>query len=311
MRILIVGAGAMGSRFGVALHKGGADVVLFDVNKEHVAAINNNGLEVRSDGKTENFKLPACSSVDVLQGFTHVFIFTKSIHTKSALEAIKTILTDDVILVTLQNGLGNIETIREAAPKNPIIAGITNYAAGFVKAGVIDANGSGITKLQALEPANPKIAEDFVEVLHTGDMTGDVVSDIGHHIWGKIAFNAALNTITTLTGLSVGLVGGTAESMEMACNVAKNVAKTARAAGINLSDEEVCTSIKSVMRPEMSENHYPSMFQDVSARRKTEVETICGKVLETAKTFSVEVPYLHSVYLLIRAIENNYSNRIN
>ena len=274
MKVLIAGSGGMGSRFGVALHKGGADVILFDVNKEHIDTINKNGLEVHSDGKTDIYKLPACSSTGCLEGITHIMIFTKSIHTKSALETIKTLLSDDVILISMQNGLGNIEMLREAAPNCPIIAGITNYTAGFSKAGVIIADGSGITKIQALPPANPKIADEFVEVLHKGGMTGDVVNDIDNHIWGKIAFNAALNTITTLTGLSVGFVGGTPESREMAFNVAKDVAKIARASGVNLSDEEVCDSIKSVMKPEMSANHYPSMFQDVSASRKTEAETI-------------------------------------
>ena len=309
MKVLIVGAGAMGARFGVALHKGGAEVMLFDVNKEHIAAINEKGLEVRSDGKTNFYRLPACSSVEGLHGFTHLFIFTKSIHTKSALETIKKVITDDVILVTLQNGLGNIDILKEAAPKCSVIAGITNYAAGVVGPGIVTADGSGITKIQALDPADPKIADEFITVLHRGGMTCDVVTDIQRQIWGKIAFNAALNTVTTLTGLSVGLTGATAESREMAFNVAKDVAKTARAAGINLSDEEACDSIKSVMKPEMSANHYPSMFQDVAARRKTEVETICGKVLEIAKTFDVKAPYLHCVYLLIRAIEDNYSNR--
>jgi 2-dehydropantoate 2-reductase len=309
MRVLVVGAGAVGSRFGGALHKGGAEVVLFDIMKDHLSAINVIGLEVHSDGKTDIYNLPACLSVDGLNGFTHIFIFTKSIHTESALKTIKKVITDDVILVTLQNGLGNIEMLRGIAPQCRIIAGVTNYAAGMVTPGIIDANGSGITKLQALEPADSKIAVEFAEVLHKGGMAGDVVYDIQHHIWGKIAFNAALNTITSLTGLSVGLVGATTETCEMAFNVAKDVAKTARAAGINISDDEVCDSIKSVMNPEMSANHYPSMFQDIAACRKTEVETICGKVLKIARKFDIQTPYLHSVYLLIRAIENNYSNR--
>jgi len=309
MNVLIVGAGGMGARFGVALYNGGAEVTLFDVNEEHITAINSKGLEVRSDGKIDIYKLPACSSVDGLSGFSHVFIFTKSIHTKSALEKIKKIITKDVILVTLQNGLGNIDILLEAAPECSIIAGITNYTGVIAGPGIIIADGSGITKLQALYPSDPKIADEFIAVLRNGGMTGDVVTDIQRHIWAKIAFNAALNTITTLTGLSVGLVGGTAESREMAFNVAKDVAKIARSIDLDLSDEEACDSIKSVMKPEMSANHYPSMFQDVAARRKTEVQTICGKALEIAKTNGIEAPYLHCVYLLIRAIEDNYSNR--
>jgi 2-dehydropantoate 2-reductase len=309
MKVLIAGAGGMGSRFAAVLQKGGAEVVLFDINREHTEAVNRNGLEIHSDGKTERYHISACSSLEGSADFTHFFIFTKSIHTLSALELIKPHIGRDAVLITLQNGLGNIETLRAFAPQNPIIAGITNYAAFFTQPGIIEANGSGITKLQALPPADPRIAEELNEVLHKGGMNSDVADNILHHIWGKVAFNAALNTITALTGLSVGMVGATPEARDLAFNVARDVAKTARAAGVDLSDHEALESIKSVMKPEMSANHYPSMFQDVSAKRKTEVETICGKVLEAAGKAGIEIPYVHSVYLLIRAIEDNYSNR--
>jgi 2-dehydropantoate 2-reductase len=309
MNVLIVGAGAMGSRFGLALQNGGAGVTLFDVNQAHIDMIRSRGLEVHADGKVTVEKIPAVSSVEGLTGFTHLFIFTKSIHTASALETIKSIITPTVILVTMQNGLGNIETIRAAAPGNPIIAGITNYPAIFLGPGVIETGGSGITKIQALEGADPEIAGEFAEALHRGGMDADVVDNILHHIWGKVAFNAAMNTITSLTGLSVGLLGSTPESLEMAFKVSTDVARTARAKGIDLSDEDVCESLRSVLKPGMSSGHYPSMFQDVSARRKTEVETICGKVLEAAKETGVQTPYLHSVYLLVRAIEDNYADR--
>jgi 2-dehydropantoate 2-reductase len=225
------------------------------------------------------------------------------------MESVKALIKDDTILVTLQNGLGNIEAIREAAPHSPIIAGITNYPAIYLGPGVIRADGSGITKFQAIDGADPALADEFALALHRGGMEADVTDNILRHIWGKVAFNAAMNTITSLTGLSVGLLGSTPESLTMAFNVAKDVALAARANGINLSDEEVCDSIRSVLKPGMSSGHYPSMFQDVSAGRKTEVETICGKVLETAEKFKIKTPYLHSVYLLIRAIEDNYPNR--
>jgi 2-dehydropantoate 2-reductase len=308
MKVLIVGAGAMGSRFGAALADGGAEVVLFDVNREHTEAINRRGLEIHAGGKVLFKKIPAASGTEGLGNFTHLFVFTKSIHTRSALRSIKPLINPAGIFVTLQNGLGNIEAIKDAAPLNPVIAGITNYPAVYLGPGVIEAGGSGITKLQTVDGAD-SLAAEFAGVLRRGGMEADVVDNIHHHIWGKLAFNAALNTITALTGLSVGLVGATAESLTMAFNVAKDVAAAARGAGIDLSDEEVCDSIRSVMKPEMSSNHYTSMFQDVGAQRKTEVETICGKVLEKSKELEINTPYLHSVYLLVRAIEDNYPGR--
>jgi len=52
------------------------------------------------------------------------------------------------------------------------------------------------------------------------------------------------------------------------------------------------------------------MLQDVMARRKTEIDCICGKVLEEGASVGTDTPYLRSVYCLIRAIESNYPKRI-
>jgi len=310
MRVLIVGSGAMGSRYGVALHKGGAEVVLFDVNKEHTKAISENGLMVHSDGEARTYKIAATSDIQKVGAFDYAFVFTKAIHTISAMETVAPALRDSTIIVTLQNGMGNVETLRKLAPKSPIIAGTTNYAAALLGPGQLEANGSGITKVQLVHGSDSKIAEELAKVLEAGGIHVDVVNDIEYYIWAKVAFNAALNTVTALTGLSVGDVGAAPESLDMVFRIAKDVAKVARSKGINLSDEEACDSIRSVMDPKMSSGHHPSMLQDVMARRKTEVDCICGKVLEAGASTGAETPYLKSAYSLIKAIESNYSKRV-
>ncbi len=310
MRILIVGSGAMGSRYGVALHRGGAEVVLFDVNKEHTRAISENGLVVHSDGTTSTYKIAATSDISQVGIFDYAFVFTKAIHTVSALETVAPALRASTILVTLQNGMGNIETLRTFSPTSPIIAGTTNYAAALLGPGQLEANGSGITKMQLVAGAAQETADNLARVLEAGGIHVDLVEDIQHYIWAKVAFNAALNTVTALTGLSVGDVGAAPESLEMVFRIAKDVAKVARRTGVDLEDEEVCASIQSVMDPTMSSGHHPSMLQDVIARRKTEIDCICGKVLDAGTATGTETPYLASVYSLIKAIERSYAKRV-
>ena len=226
------------------------------------------------------------------------------------METVAPSLRDTTVLVTLQNGMGNIETLRELAPSSPIVAGTTNYAAALLGPGKLEADGSGITKMQTVHGPDPKIADRLAEVLEAGGIHVDVVTDIEHYIWAKVAFNAALNTVTSLTGLSVGDVGAAPESLDMTFRIAKDVAKVARSKGVSLSDEEVCDSIRVVMDPKMSSGHHPSMLQDVMARRKTEIDCICGKVLEVGASTGTDTPYLWSVYSLIKAIESSYAKRV-
>jgi 2-dehydropantoate 2-reductase len=310
MRILIVGAGAMGCRYGLALHLSGCEVTLYDVNRAHIDAVAANGLEVHSDGRVETHRIRAVSSIPDTDRFEYIFIFTKALHTASAVESLLPVLDRNTSLVTLQNGLGNIETISRFVPSSSVIAGTTNYAAAYLGPGRIDANGSGITKLQCVSGADRSVAERLAAALEAGGIRTVVVDDIERQIWCKVAFNAALNTLTAITGLTVGNVGSTPEALETAFLVAKDVAKVARSKRIPLSDEEVCDAIRSVMSPGMSSTHRPSMLQDVLAKRKTEIESICGKVLETGVSTGTETPYLRAVHNLVRAIESNYSNRI-
>lgn len=300
----------MGSRYGLALHLSGGDVTLFDVNRAHVDAVRANGLEVHSDGRVETFSIRAVSSIPETERFDYIFIFTKALHTGSAMESLLPALDRNTVLVTLQNGLGNIETIVRYAPASPVIAGTTNYAAAFLGPGKIDANGSGITRIQAVSGDGRSAAERIAAALEAGGIRTEVVRDIERQIWGKVAFNAALNTLTAITGLTVGDIGSIPEALETAFLVAKDVAKVARSRNIPLTDEEVCGSIRSVMTPGMSSTHRPSMLQDVLAKRKTEIECICGKVLEAGVSTGTETPYLRAVHNLIRAIESNYPKRI-
>lgn len=216
MVISIIGAGAMGCRFGVAFAEAGAQVWLYDVWQEHVNQMNANGLVVEDGvGGERTLEVNAVSDISRMPVSDVVVIFTKSMYTMDAITKAVPIIGRDTAVLTLQNGLGNIEAIREATGNNPVIAGVTNYASDLLKPGRVELKGSGVTKMMALDEGAREKAARLVGLLcavgHNAMLSDDVLIDI----WEKVAFNAALNTTTAITGLTVGGVGSLSESRQL------------------------------------------------------------------------------------------------
>ena len=112
MRIAIAGSGAMGCRFGSMLYEAGNDVLLVDEWPDHVEAIKNKGLEIVNEngtytpGITAAFPYEAHGEVDLL------IVFTKAMQTDSMVRSCKHLINKETRVLTLQNGLGNIEILK-------------------------------------------------------------------------------------------------------------------------------------------------------------------------------------------------------
>jgi 2-dehydropantoate 2-reductase len=122
-------------------------------------------------------------------------------------------------------------------------------------------------------------------------------------IWEKLAFNAALNSLTAVTGLTVGGVATTTEGRELAHSIAKEVVMVANRKGIAASETAVLATVDSALRDHG--DHLPSMLQDIRAGRKTEIEAINGAVVREAALLGIAVPTTLSLYRLVRMQEQN------
>jgi 2-dehydropantoate 2-reductase len=137
------------------------------------------------------------------------------------------------------------------------------------------------------------------------ELSGDIMKDI----WEKVAFNAAFNTTTAITGLTVGQVGGSEWGRALLREISSDVVKVANKTGVPADEAYVHTLIEGQFAPSMSGDHKPSMLQDRLAGRRTEIESICGEVLRTAEERGIDVPHVKMVYQLVKTMENNYLNK--
>src|SRR5215475_4351995 len=194
--ILIVGCGAIGGLFAAALSSV-AKVTAFDINADHVSAINTQGLRII--GKNQRtVHIAATDDAASLQSsaFAAVLFFVKSKSTAAALEQLRPTFVGNPALVTLQNGMGNAEALL-AVPDAIVLRGVTMNAGRYVEAGCVESLIEGKTWLG---PARGSIdnARPLADLLNKGGMETEIVADPMRAVWSKFVFNCVMNPLGAL-----------------------------------------------------------------------------------------------------------------
>ncbi|KAB2330482.1 2-dehydropantoate 2-reductase [Cytobacillus depressus] len=301
----IIGAGAMGCRFGAQLLEAGFDVTLYDVWKEHIEAIQNHGLIVKRGEEEKVIKIEAY--VDPLKDKTYnvLIVFTKAQYTEEALNKYSALISQETYILTLQNGLGNKESIANYVSMDRIIVGTTTYSSDLFKPGVIEVGGSGETLITNLRGTSFVVSK-IEEALNKAFLNTRISKNTMIAIWEKLAFNAAINSVTALTGLTTGHVGNHPLGIHLLRKIVEEVAVVARYLDIVIDTESVVNTLLEISAPDKAGNHYPSMAQDIVKKKKTEIEAINGAIIREAEKCKISVPYNQSVYSMIKMIEDNY-----
>lgn len=208
MRIAILGAGAMGSLFGARLAEHGEAVTLIDVNDAHLDAIRRDGLRIdddRGERRIRTLQAVRPEAANAAAGaapdapFDLLIVFTKALHTCAALEGVHALLTPRTSVLTLQNGLGNVEALNTFVPLERILVGVTTWPADFAGAGHVRSHGAGTIRMMTADGAPRPFAAAVADALSRAGLACSLDADVWAAIWEKVAFNAALNTLCAAT----------------------------------------------------------------------------------------------------------------
>ena len=306
MKILIVGSGAMGCRFGVHFLDGGADVVLYDVWQEHVDAINRDGLKITEKGEVRTVRIPAVTKIQDVGKVDGIVLLTKSSQTESALKESLPAMGDKTVVMSVQNGIGNFDIIEEMIGKDRMIIGCTLTATTLTCPGEIRIDSAAHSDIQALGKIAIESFDEICGILERGGMDVGISENVLKEIWQKLSFNAAMNPITGITRLVVGRTGQT--GVDLASLISEEVCQVAEAEGIPIDRSFALNTFHfaALPGPRQDMTHLTSMLQDVVKERKTEAESICGAVIRRAKKHGIPIPHLETVYSLVQIIESNY-----
>jgi 2-dehydropantoate 2-reductase len=304
VRVCVVGCGAVGSLFAATLAQlDDVEVWAYDLYREHVDAINRDGLRLSGAGEalgrpkatSDPAELPACD---------FGIVATKAMHTEAAIRASAHAFADGAVC-SVQNGLGNEETLAAHVPR--VIRGTTFPAGRIVEPGHVQWDVKGDTTIGPYEPspASREEIERLAEACTRAGMPTQAVEDARGPQWRKVIFNAATNPVGALTRLTHGRVCEDPELRRLVSGLVDEGKAVAAAQGIVL-DADPEDLIDHAAKPEIAYGHKASMLQDVEARRPTEIDYLNGGIVRFGEEHGIPTPLNRAIWALVKGLEQSW-----
>lgn len=304
MKIAIVGAGAMGSLYGGLLANSNNEVYLIDIWEEHVNKINEEGLTIiEVDGET--YARPkALTNSEKIGPVDLVIIFVKSIYTKDAIKSNFSIINEKTVILSLQNGYGNAEDIAAYANRENVIIGTTSHGATMIEPGKIRHAGLGPTYIGKLTGAADVSTTKVRQMLQEAGFETIISENVMELVWSKLLVNVGINAITAILGIKNGQLLDWKETKELVALAVTEAVQVAKGLELNFDEEETIENVMRVAK-NTTENR-SSMLQDVTNKRKTEIDKINGAIVKEGAKLGINTPVNLVVTNLIKVMESNY-----
>lgn len=272
-RVAIIGPGALGRALGSVLEAGDG----------HVRYVGREG--------TRSSK-PA---PDV------VLVCVKAYDTREALEGARPLLAGcEAPVVSLQNGLGNVEAIAEMVGPERAFGGATTHAARRTGTGELVHAATGETVIAPRVRSRQGHAEEVARGLSSHGLATRAEADLEALLWRKVVVSCGINAVTAILGVENGALAGDGDPRELARAAAAEALAVARAEGVELEGAAVDLVLEVAAR---TAGNRSSMLQDLEFGRRTEVDSIQGAVCARGLRRGVETPINWTLARLVRALE--------
>lgn len=295
---MIFGAGSMGSWIGALLSQGGHDVTLVG-RPERVEAIPAAGLRV--SGATDLHVKPKVATRASEAPVPDLLVLSvKAYDTSRALADAAPLLGQRTRVLSLQNGLGNVERIAEVVDERLVLAAVTTHGVTYVEPGHVKHAGVGYFRVGS--PYNEHAAaRELAEALRGCGLDAEPTSKIGGEIWAKVVVNAGINPLTAITGLRNGALLEHPALRELMQRVVEEAVDVANAEGAPLPDDDLLARTRRVA--ELTAANKSSMLQDIERGRPTEIDAICGEIVARGLRHAVDTPINLTLTALVKGIE--------
>jgi 2-dehydropantoate 2-reductase len=293
--LLIVGTGAMASLFASRLAAHGVQVVMLGTWKEALDVLNREGVTlVGADGDERAYPVRAVARAEECKGARLALVLVKSWQTPRAARQLKACLAPEGIALSLQNGLGNRETLTHYLGASRVALGVATLGATLLGPGRVRPGGEGVIAIEKRKRLEPLAA-----LLAGADFRVERHPDPSSLLWGKLVINAAINPLTALFSLPNGeLVRRPPERALMAA-AAHEAAAVARAMGVRLPYSDPVAAVETVARSTASNRS--SMLQDVQRGAPTEIDAISGAIVRAGEHHGVPTPVSRTLWELVKA----------
>ena len=305
MKIVMLGAGALGSTIGGTLAIGGNDVHFVDMWQEHVDLINKDGLHMTNEKEDWYVRVDARTTADTIGEADLVIVLVKSFATKQAVEQLKqtNVIGKNTLVMSLQNGLGNEETIASVIGSENVISGKTYVGGRLIQAGYISAGVQG--KWTYIGELNGEITDRIQTVCNVFNDAGllcEVSDNIKGLIWDKLLINVAAGALCGITRLPYGPLYEEDYIKDVAVAAIQEGIQVAKAAGVVLKSED--PQYPWVAASEgLPGTFKTSILQSLELKRPTEIDFIYGSIVEWGKKYGIATPVNQTLVACVKGIE--------
>lgn len=306
MEFLVVGAGAMGCLFAARLRRAGFKVELYEKIQALAKTIHDKGIEVEGIGGKYNVKVPAFAENPPLQTDV-VLLCVKSPDTQEAAKTVRSWLKPESLILTLQNGLGNVEILQRIFGRERVLGGVTAEGATVLGPGKIKHAGQGETVIGPAREVDNRV-NGLVSAFNQAGFRARAAHDVDQFIWGKLIVNVGINALAALTKLKNGRLPQIEGTRMIMAQAVEEAVAVARAKGIELPYADPLDRVVAVCHA--TAENVASMLQDVLHEKTTEIEFINGAILREGKALGISTPVNAILTALVRAIQETYPERV-
>jgi 2-dehydropantoate 2-reductase len=307
MKIVIIGPGATGCLFAAYLARAQQDVWLLDYNEQRAKEIQSKGIKVEG---LSNFtaKVKITHKASEIGSADLFLVCVKAYDTEEAVKAIEKIVGVDTLVMTMQNGLGNVQTISEIVGEEKVLACVTSQGANVISWGQVRHAGKGETIIGRADGKILGRGREIYNIFNKAGIETKTTKDINAIIWSKLIINVGINALCSISRLRNGELldySGTRELLRSAVSEAVKVAKRKR---IKLIYDDPIQKTESVCKA--TSTNICSMLADVLKKRRTEIDYINGAIVNQGKGLGIATPVNEMLTLLVKTIESSYEKQV-
>jgi len=301
MKILVMGAGSMGCLLGGYLARAKHDVFLVDVVVERYEAIQKSAIVVEGVGGDFDVRARAGGGYEGDGAPELVLVCVKSYDTERAARCLAPWIDEDSQVLTLQNGVGNLEQLAHAIPREQLLVGTTDMGANLLHPGHVHHAGEGDTFIGDAHGERSERAQAIAKVFTDARLPATATDEIRRQIWSKLAVNVGINALTGLLRVRNGRLLAAEGATRVMIAAVEECLAVAEESGIALEGDTVRTRVKEVAR--LTASNRSSMLMDVLHDRRTEIDAINGNIVRRGRELGVAVPVNETLTHLIHSVE--------
>jgi 2-dehydropantoate 2-reductase len=305
IKVAVLGAGAMGCLFGGLLAEKGLNVVLIDVWKDHVDAINKNGLKMDGQGGDRFIKIKATIDPKSLGTVDVIIIMCKATALEQALSNAKNIIGDKTVLMSFQNGIGHEAIMQKIAGKDKVLGGTTTQASNILGPGNIKNHASLPSWIGEYEGGMSDRVKDLAETFTAHGLETIASDNVKKKKWMKLFALTAVGPLSAIFDMHHTELYITNKESKLARELGKQIIletrKVAQADGVEVSENECLEMFQKIL--DSNQTNKSSMAFDIQYKRKSEIDFINGSVSKIGKKHGVPTPLNDMLYKIIKVKE--------